>query len=229
MRQLHIPLQYSVDSRPRPPPTPNTPGGSSKCWEDVVRLSPPPLRPFVLPRPTYTCTKDSNPKASSTVRALGHTPPLTHARLFLLWHPIATDTQVREFLDAALLYADSIAIAVGPPPPSPTDEHGATTADSTPPLLQSIALAAKEAEREAPPDRGVESVGEEGGPERGAAGVVNVFEVTPWGKFTPALNALLGFASRDGAELVMFQVRLEHQNPTTFYHCLVVYSLEKVL
>lgn len=32
--------------------------------------------------------------------------------------------------------------------------------------------------------------------------------VTPWGKFVPALNALLGFAARDGADLVMFQVRL---------------------
>ncbi|CAB1096275.1 unnamed protein product [Ectocarpus sp. CCAP 1310/34] len=116
--------------------------------------------------------------------------------------------KVREFLDTALLYADSIAIAVGTPPPS-ADQHGTTTstaaADSTPPLLQSITLAAREAERKAPPDRGVESVGEEGGGERGAAGVVNVFEVTPWGKFTPALNALLGFASRDGADLVMFQ------------------------
>ncbi|CAN0330174.1 unnamed protein product, partial [Ectocarpus fasciculatus] len=121
--------------------------------------------------------------------------------------------KVREFLDTALLYADSIAIAVGPPPPPPpppTDEHGTTTAasaaggtDSTSPLLQSITLVAREAEREASPDRGVESVGEEGG--NGAAGVVTVFEVTPWGKFTPALNALLGFAARDGAELVMFQ------------------------
>ncbi|CBJ30144.1 conserved unknown protein [Ectocarpus siliculosus] len=122
--------------------------------------------------------------------------------------------KVREFLNTALLYADSIAIAVGPPPPPPppsTDQHGTTTtstaaaAGSSPPLLQSITLAAREAEREAPPDRAVESVGEGGGGEGRAAGVVNVFEVTPWGKFTPALNALLGFASRDGAELVMFQ------------------------
>ncbi|CAN0322025.1 unnamed protein product, partial [Ectocarpus sp. 12 AP-2014] len=74
--------------------------------------------------------------------------------------------KVREFLDTALLYADSVAIAVGTPPPS-TDQHGTTTttaaADSSPTLLQSITLAAREAERKAPPDRGVESVGEEGG------------------------------------------------------------------
>ncbi|CAM9512947.1 unnamed protein product [Ectocarpus sp. 13 AM-2016] len=128
--------------------------------------------------------------------------------------------KVREFLDTALLYADSVAIAVGTPPPS-TDHNGTTTAtaaaDSTPPLLQSITLAAREAEREAPPDLGVESVGEEGGAEGGAAGVVKVFEVTPWGKFTPALNALLGFASRDGADLVMFQVLLNTN--TLPYHC----------
>lgn len=136
---------------------------------------------------------------------------------------------MREFLDTALLYADSIAIAVGPPPPPPppsTDQHGTTTstaaADSTPPLLQSITLAAREAEREAPPDRGVESVGEEGGAEGGAAGVVTVFEVTPWGNFTPALNALLGFASRDGADLVMFQVHLNTN--TLLCHCCLFFS-----
>lgn len=43
-------------------------------------------------------------------------------------------------------------------------------------------------------------------PFSGDLAVVSVFEVTPWGKFTPALNALLGFAARDGAAVAMFQV-----------------------
>lgn len=35
---------------------------------------------------------------------------------------------------------------------------------------------------------------------------VKVIPVTPWGSFTPALNALLALAARDGVDLVLFQV-----------------------
>lgn len=151
---------------------------------------------------------------------------------------------MREFLDTTLLYADSIAIAVGSPPPQPSPpplDDAATAApgcsgqqqqadgtdhgNSPVPqpqarelsLLQLISGEARKAEREAPPrSRGGDAVDgqEEGGGEGGEGGgvaggvsVVSVFEVSPWGKFTPALNALLGFAARDGAELVMFQAR----------------------
>lgn len=144
---------------------------------------------------------------------------------------------MREFLDTALLYADSIAIAVGspPPPPPPLNDGAPVTGCSgqqasntdrengpnplqqqaqEPSLLQLISQAAREAEREAPPrergDDGGDGQEDGGGGKGGVAGgvsVVSVFEVAPWGKFTPALNALLGFAARDGAELVMFQAR----------------------
>lgn len=119
---------------------------------------------------------------------------------------------MREFLDTVLLYADSVAIAVGSlPPPTTTDEAGPNRQEKQlqqPSLLELISRAAREAEsKKAPPCLEDEvAEGGEGGKERVAA-VVSVFEVTPWGKFTPALNALVGFAARDGAELVMFQVR----------------------
>eukprot|EP00752_Nemacystus_decipiens_P005803 g5249.t1 len=142
--------------------------------------------------------------------------------------------KVREFLDTALLYADSIAIAVGspppPPPPAPLDDavapgcsdQEANSTDHRPgdgptpqqqeqeqSLLQLILQEAKKAETENPPrERGDGGYGQEDrGGRGGGAGVkvISVFEVSPWGKFTPALNALLGFAARDGAELVMFQ------------------------
>lgn len=172
--------------------------------------------------------------------------------------------QVREFLDSALLYADRIAIAVGPSPPLTTTTSTTTTTTGDDhnqqhqqeqeqqeelSLLQLISRVAREAEKEAlppppppPPPRSGETEEEEGGDRKdghqeeeeeeskageaekkgtaeiaaaevtgaaaSAAGVVSVFEVTPWGKFTPALNALLGYAARDGAELVMFQVRI---------------------
>lgn len=146
---------------------------------------------------------------------------------------------MREFLDTTLLYADSIAIAVGSPPPpppppvataapgTPGQQPGSHHEDPNPPLqqgqglslLQLISRAAKEAEERSPQGVGWKEGSaavdgrEEGTEERlaGAGGgapgaAVSVFEVSPWGKFTPALNALLGFAARDGAELVMFQV-----------------------
>ncbi|CAM9149087.1 unnamed protein product [Hapterophycus canaliculatus] len=121
--------------------------------------------------------------------------------------------KVREFLDTVLLYADSVAIAVGAPPPATTDEAGTIAQQEQPQqpsLLQLISRTAREAENEkARPclkdeAQGVEQ-GEEGRDEERVEAVVSVFEVTPWGKFTPALNALVGFAARDGAELVMFQ------------------------
>eukprot|EP00903_Cladosiphon_okamuranus_P014942 g13833.t1 len=146
--------------------------------------------------------------------------------------------KVREFLDTALLYADSIAIAVGSPtprprptptpPPSPppaplataapgSSEHQANPDQDDNPsaqqqgqelsLLQQISGVARVAEQEAMPREWGVGVGGDGQEEDGVAGVaaVSVFEVSPWGKFTPALNALLGFAARDGAELVIFQ------------------------
>lgn len=129
--------------------------------------------------------------------------------------------QVREFLDTALHYADSIAIAVGsPPPPSlAAAAPGGSDQQVTPDhvdsqelsLLQLVSGAAREAEQGAPSrERGEGVIGGDGQEGGGVAGVgaVSVIEVSPWGKFTPALNALLGFAARDGAELVMFQARI---------------------
>lgn len=127
-----------------------------------------------------------------------------------------TCTQVREFLDTVLLYADSVAVAVGSSPPTASDGDGPDPQHDKPQqpsLLQLISRAAIEAESEKASscvkkeaDGG--EPGEGGGDTERVAAVVSVFEVTPWGKFTPALNALVGFAARDGAELVMFQVRL---------------------
>ncbi|CAN0369768.1 unnamed protein product, partial [Discosporangium mesarthrocarpum] len=34
---------------------------------------------------------------------------------------------------------------------------------------------------------------------------VTVIPVTPWGNFTPGLNALLSFAARDNADLILYQ------------------------
>ncbi|CAM9149196.1 unnamed protein product [Scytosiphon promiscuus] len=118
--------------------------------------------------------------------------------------------KVREFLNTVLLYADSVAIAVGSPPPKTGRENGPDPHEEQPPpqptLMQLISRAAREAESEQarPYIEGEASREGKEGEERTAA-IVSVFEVAPWGKFTPALNALVGFAARDGAELVMFQ------------------------
>lgn len=123
-------------------------------------------------------------------------------------------SQVREFLDSALKYGDSVAIAVGPTPTTATENESTQAARTQDSLLRLISRAAREAtdahvgsrcgarytEREGEGDAGAPGEGEEDGVR------ISVFEVTPWGKFTPALNALLGFAARDGADLVMFQV-----------------------
>lgn len=130
--------------------------------------------------------------------------------------------QVREFIDAALKYAESIAIAVGPTPSTTTNHSdGASCADHPKSdgqayrpdsLTQAVSRVAREATQAHANGGGCGGrYGDEGG-EGGGTGrssvLVNVFMVTPWGKFVPALNALLGFAARDGADLVMFQVRL---------------------
>lgn len=144
-----------------------------------------------------------------------------HSSLFIHLHvaPCPFPSQVREFVDAALQYAEGVAIAVGPTPPSTDHRDGASDAghsgdgqahrpDS---LLHAVSRVAREAtEAHASSWHGGRYGDEEGGG-RGAGksgALVNVFMVTPWGKFVPALNALLGFAARNGADFVMFQVGL---------------------
>lgn len=150
---------------------------------------------------------------------------------------------MRKFLDGALQYADGVALAVGlqTPPPDHSEQIGNDPPDNS--LMQSVAEAAREAERKAADllrsvvggrygcmDKSLTSYGAEGGvtatnreptagngdgeegrevmvDEEACKVRVTVLPVTPWGNFTPALNALLSFAAQDRADLVLFQVR----------------------
>lgn len=132
--------------------------------------------------------------------------------------------QVRQFLEGALQYADVIAVALGLPP-VPEVEGALSTPEFS--LVGAVVDVAHAAIATIPRSQGdgrhgtidkesdagrwrVNVVGfGEGRAKSDSAGTrsINVMVVTPWGKFTPALNALLSFAARDLADLVLFQVR----------------------
>lgn len=205
-----------------------------------TRLNPSPLRPLRFPPRLLSIT--APPPTPGIIpprlppplcaRKRGNTPRIPRRN---------PSIQVREFLDTALLYADSVAIAVGSPPPPLADAPGQeaeqqpeTQSQPQESLLRLISGAAREVEEaficsggrhgeeEGGHGGGAVAAAEGGGREGGAgerAACVSVFEVAPWGSFTPALNALLGFASRDGAELVMFQVSLAHARASSLVHC----------
>jgi hypothetical protein len=83
---------------------------------------------------------------------------------------------VAAFFKQAVLYADAVFIAVG------DSEGGAALAAAVDTVAKAV-----EAEASLP------------------AGTIRVLQVTPWGSFTQALNALLAAAAHDGASLLLYQ------------------------
>lgn len=156
-------------------------------------------------------------------------------------------TQVGEFVRGALQYGDSVALAVGMSTP-PDNDNTSSDPVSSPEysLVHSVTQAAQAAEEEwafsqsecgypngdttANKTHGDIEIEEGGGRTSGpssreakalggSARRVTIIPVTPWGNFTPALNALLSFAARDGAELVLFQVKIARSFMYNLFGC----------